>query len=104
MLKLAWFQIHWLIGITAGIVLAVVGLTGAMLSFEHEMKIWINPGVMTVATGTAPLPADALLARIEPLHPGRRVTSLALSSDPSDAVRVVLAPRPGDKDKRRGET
>ncbi len=28
------FQIHWFLGITAGFVLAVMGVTGALLSFE----------------------------------------------------------------------
>ena len=32
--KTIWFKIHWILGITAGIVLFVVGVTGATLSFE----------------------------------------------------------------------
>ena len=43
------FQIHWLAGITAGTVLAVVGLTGGMLAFEHELLALFNPGVLRVA-------------------------------------------------------
>ena len=39
------FQTHWLIGITAGIVLALVGATGAMLSFEKQMIAALNDGV-----------------------------------------------------------
>ena len=33
----AVFQVHWLLGITAGVVLALVGFTGGMLSFEDEL-------------------------------------------------------------------
>ena len=48
-MKKTWFQIHWAIGISAGIVLAVVGVTGACLSFQNEILHWLNPGVITVA-------------------------------------------------------
>ena len=48
-LRNAMFQLHWFFGITAGVVLALVGATGAMLSFEHEILKALNPGVITVA-------------------------------------------------------
>ena len=44
----AIFQLHWFFGITAGIVLAVVGVTGGILSFEDELLKALNPGVLTV--------------------------------------------------------
>src|SRR3546814_16176837 len=44
----AIFQLHWFFGITAGIVLAIVGVTGGLLSFEDELLKALNPGVMTV--------------------------------------------------------
>jgi 4-hydroxy-tetrahydrodipicolinate synthase len=59
------FQIHWLLGITAGAVLAVVGVTGAVLSFEPQILRALNPGVMTVdSRGEQPLPPAELIARI----------------------------------------
>jgi sulfite reductase (NADPH) flavoprotein alpha-component len=48
MMKKLWFQAHWLLGITAGVVLALMGVTGALLSFEDALLRWMNPGVMTV--------------------------------------------------------
>ena len=115
MFKKLWFQVHWLFGITAGLVLAVVGVTGATLSFEPQILRTLNPGVVTVPPGPdKPLAPVELLARVRADHPGRRVNSLTVSADPGDAARVVLAaprvpgtkpgdakPGPGDK---RGET
>ena len=43
-----WFQLHWFVGITAGTLLAVIGLTGAILAFEDEIVEAINPGVFAV--------------------------------------------------------
>lgn len=102
MLRNAWFQVHWFIGITAGIVLAVVGFTGGLLSFQHELERLLNPGVMTVTPGSVPaLEPDALLARLQAEAPDRRIQAIALSADPADAVRVTFAPI--NPEQRRGE-
>src|SRR5688572_14755855 len=45
MLRNILFQAHWLMGITAGVVLALVGVTGAMLSFEKQIVAALNGGV-----------------------------------------------------------
>lgn len=89
------FQIHWLLGITAGIVLALVGVTGGLLSFENELlKAW-NPGVISVEARATPLAPDALVARIREQRPDDRIQSLALSRTATDAARVGFAPAKG---------
>jgi sulfite reductase (NADPH) flavoprotein alpha-component len=96
MLKNAFFQIHWFVGITAGIVLGIVGITGGMLSFEHQIVDWLNRDVRRVEVRTeAPLPAPMLLSRIAENNPGRSITALALDSDPGHAARVTFAPEGG---------
>ena len=40
--KTIWFKIHMILGLTAGFVLLVVGVTGAILSFEKEITKFIN--------------------------------------------------------------
>jgi len=95
MLKSVWFQIHWFLGVTAGVVLAVVGVTGAMLSFENEILAALNPGIITVqAAPTGPLAPDQLLARIRANAPGKMPTALMVSADPTRAARVTVAPPP----------
>lgn len=90
-LKRFWFQAHWLVGITAGIVLAVVGATGAMLSFEDEIQNWLNREVrMVQAAGSAPLAPDALLARVREQQPEARITALQFSAQPEAAVRASM--------------
>ncbi len=88
----ALFQIHWFAGITAGTVLAVVGLTGAILALEHPVLDALNRNPRTLASpGGAALPAGELLGRVQALLPERRILSLQISSDPRDAARVSLA-------------
>ena len=91
-LREAVFQLHWLLGISAGLVLALVGATGAVLSFEDALLARINPGVLTVEPRGEPLSLSALVLRIAEQRPGARIQSLTLSSDPRDAASVVFAP------------
>ena len=74
MLRKLWFQFHWLLGISAGVVLAVIGTTGAMLSFEEELLRAINPGVMTVAARAgARLTTHIKKTRIRYMAPSPRI-------------------------------
>jgi sulfite reductase (NADPH) flavoprotein alpha-component len=99
MLKKILFQAHWLVGITAGVILAIVGATGAILAFETPIQNWLNRDVRTVMQpATAALSLDALTAAITRQAPDKRITSLQISADPTAAVRLVFA-GPG-----RGET
>lgn len=69
MLKTVLFQLHWLLGITAGLVLSVMGLTGALMSFENEIVRLANPAIAQLAqrheSGERPMPVDVLLRRLD---------------------------------------
>jgi len=101
MMRNIWFQLHWLIGITAGTVLIVVGVTGAILSFEPELSRAMNPAVMNVTPQRATLSPDALVGRINAAVPEKRITALTLASSPQESARVTFAPEPPAK---RGES
>ena len=93
MFKNAIFQLHWFFGITAGLVLAVVGVTGALLSFQQPLLKAFNPGVLSVrADGRTVLTPEELLARVQAAQPKRKPVSLTLSGDPSEPAKVGFAP------------
>lgn len=102
MFRTLWFQLHWFFGITAGIVLVLVGVTGGLLSFESEILRALNPGVLTVTPAGERLPPAELLERVLQAVPERRINAITLHSSAHDAAQVNLAsPDPAD---RRGET
>lgn len=87
-----WFQTHWFIGITAGVVLALVGFTGALLSFEEEILRALNPRIMTVEpAGRARMTPAQLVAAAQNIDQSKRVSNLILSSRPDASVRITLA-------------
>ncbi|MEH3098960.1 sulfite reductase flavoprotein subunit alpha [Sphingomonas adhaesiva] len=95
------FQIHWFLGITAGFVLAVMGVTGALMSFEDEIMAALSPGVVRLAPATgARLEPDALVAAVSRQRQGTPVSQLVIHRDPSLAAEATLVPPKG---QRRGE-
>lgn len=106
MLRKLLFNLHWLVGITVGIALAIMGITGAIMSFEDEILSVLNgrPSHVT-ATGPA-LSADAIMAKVRENNPGKTVSALQFAADPEYAVKVEFArsggrPRPGEDDGSR---
>jgi sulfite reductase (NADPH) flavoprotein alpha-component len=100
-----WFQTHWLIGITAGVVLAVVGVTGGLLSFEDDLLRWMNRGVMTVTPTGEALALPALVERLQAAQPNKRLLSVTVSAEAHESVRagfVPAAPRSGAGEARAG--
>ncbi|MBN5130046.1 PepSY domain-containing protein [Stenotrophomonas maltophilia] len=67
MFKNVLFQLHWLLGITAGAVLAVMGLSGAVLSFEDELLRAANPGFAEIAEHHADGQLPLELSELVPL-------------------------------------
>ena len=97
-LREVWFQLHWFVGITAGTLLAVIGLTGAILSFEHEIVDAINPGVMHVDVEPGPrLSVAQLLQAAQRTRPDERVASMTLEAAHGSTALVRFAPPPGER-------
>ena len=101
-MKKVWFQLHWFFGISAGLVLALMGVTGATLSFQDELMRALNPDVLVVQKRPeGVLPLDELVRRIEGAEPGRKVAFVWVEMDSDKAGRIFYTPPPG---QRRGES
>lgn len=102
MVKKVLFQLHWIFGITAGLILAIVGFTGAMLSVEDPILEAINPGVMSIAppANVQKLSPQELIDAIKAREPEARINSVTIRNEPHQTSQVALAPVDGG----RGET
>lgn len=100
MLKKTLFQLHWFFGITAGLVLALMGITGAAVSFQDEILRALNPNVLTVEKREAGvLPPAELVRKLEATE-GQTVAMLFVERESGNAARVFFTPPPGE---RRGQ-
>jgi uncharacterized iron-regulated membrane protein len=90
--KVALLRIHSTIGLAVSLILTVIGLTGATMSFEDEIGASLNAGIMRVEPRAVPmLTPDGLIARLQADHKFGKVSAVTLSSDPGAAARIRFA-------------
>lgn len=97
-----WLLLHRYLGVSAGLVLAVVGVSGALLSFEVEVIDFVNRDVAHVEArpfSTVLLPSD-LYGRTSQNFPDRHIQALTLFHEETSSVVVNLSDPNGG---RRGE-
>lgn len=99
MIRPVLFQLHWFLGITAGTILAIMGITGASIAFEDEILRAFNAPLASVAAqhkaGQQALPLATL---VEKVGGGSARSIERLSIDGSGQHASVM--RIGGSDKR----
>ena len=91
-----FFRTHWLLGLLAGLVLAIVGATGAILGFEAELINALNPALRLETTGRgSPLPPTRVAAIATRAHDGYRARSIEWQGD--DRAPVVRLARGNER-------
>ncbi|RBQ29678.1 PepSY-associated TM helix domain-containing protein [Aliarcobacter vitoriensis] len=102
--KKLWFQIHWLLGIVFGVTLILIGISGAVWSYQKEIMRLINPDTYTVQIpqNKEILTVQEILEKYQEQNPDRKINSISFSTDNSSSVSMSLASL--DPNNRRGET
>ena len=101
--KKLWFKIHWFLGITAGIILLVVGTTGAIMSFEKEILKIINKDSYVVSIpDTKKLSTTVLLERFQENMPKSKINRITFSNDESSSIIINVAGKGKGKAARKG--
>ncbi|RZN00082.1 hypothetical protein CWO91_34595, partial [Bradyrhizobium genosp. SA-3] len=91
-IKAVLLQVHSIAGLVLALLLALIALTGAIMSFEDEIVDHLDAEIMQVAPRPAPaLMPDELVARLKAEQDVGQVSAVMLSSDPAAAVRVRFA-------------
>jgi sulfite reductase (NADPH) flavoprotein alpha-component len=109
MIRWTLYRLHWLLGISAGVVLSVMGVTGAIMAFEDEITAALSQGIVAVPAwpAAAVLSPDELLARFIAQSPGSVPTKLTVFPEPGRSARLIYRPRSaepltGDEDNTDG--
>ncbi|GJE75351.1 hypothetical protein BGCPKDLD_1935 [Methylorubrum suomiense] len=94
------FRLHWALGLTAGFALMLIGVTGAMMSYEEAIHEWIDADLAFIVAPVQDRPRlgpDALVARAEAQRPGLSVDALTLAGDPARVPRARFARQDGHR-------
>lgn len=86
--------LHRWAGLFRAVFLAVAGLTGSVIAWEHGLDRWLNPGFHYAAPSDAPLlPATEVARRVEAAHPQLQVSFMLLAAAPDQTLVMMVAPR-----------
>jgi sulfite reductase (NADPH) flavoprotein alpha-component len=86
-LKKVLFQLHWFFGITAGLVLAIMGTTGALYSYQEEILDTLNAHRLAVQPREQQMPLTELVQQLEG-QTGAVVSTLQIEVGGNRAARV----------------
>ena len=101
--KKVWFKIHWFLGITAGVILLIIGTTGAIMSFEKEILKFINKDSYIVSIpDTKKLSTSALLEKFQENMPKAKVNRITFSNDTNSSIIINVAGKGKGKAARKG--
>ncbi|UPJ63042.1 PepSY-associated TM helix domain-containing protein [Bradyrhizobium sp. 191] len=90
--KAVLFQVHSIAGLALALLVSMIALTGAIMSFEDEIVDQLNAGIMQVPPRQIPaLMPDVLVARLKAEQDVGKVSAVTLSSDPAAAAHVRFA-------------
>lgn len=84
---------HRYLGLTMAGFLIVSGLTGAVISWDHELDEWLNPHLLNAESHGAALPSMALLETIESRFPEVQVTYFENAAEPGHSQYFWAEPR-----------
>ena len=85
--------VHRWAGLFTAVFLFIAGLTGSLISWDHELDEWLNPHLFNAPETGAPLPALELVRRFEADHPQGRVTSFPLAFEKGHTADLFVEPR-----------
>ena len=86
------FWCHLAAGVTAGVVILIMSVTGVLLAFEHQVIRFAEREMQTVGQPPkdARLGVGALLSKASEARPDAKPSGLTLQSDPTAAATVAL--------------
>lgn len=95
------FKIHMILGLSAGFVLLIIGLTGAILSFEKEILNTINKDSYIVeVSNTSRLSTKEILEKFQEKKPNLGINAITFSEDKNSSFIINVAGE--GKTARRG--
>jgi uncharacterized iron-regulated membrane protein len=84
---------HRWVGLLIAGFLVVSGLTGAVISWDHELDEWLNDHLIEAPGKGKPLPVLNIVKQIEAYYPTMQVLYTPLVTEPGHSLALYLEPR-----------
>jgi uncharacterized iron-regulated membrane protein len=93
MFRVRIVQLHRWVGLSAGLVIVMMAVTGAGIMFRPQLDPLLNRELLRVAGCSKRQDLERLIRAAQAVHPGVRVSSVLLSSEPEASVPVSFDDR-----------
>lgn len=96
-MRIVWSKFHRYLGLFMAVFLFISGLTGAIISWDHELDEWLNPALYNAQTeqqGQSTISPLALANKFEADNPNAMVRFMPLSIDPGHSHMMSVGPKP----------
>jgi uncharacterized iron-regulated membrane protein len=90
-LRAFWTLIHRYAGLLIAGFLFISGVTGAVISWDHELDDLLNPHLMEAHTAGAAQPALTLVQQVEARYPQARVSFVPLHAEPGASIAFGIS-------------
>ncbi len=91
-MKIFFRRIHLYLGLATGLIIMITCFTGAVLVYEKDLQQLFNRNRYFTNNGGERLSADRLIAEFQKKHPGNKVSSLKIFSDPGRNAEISFSP------------
>lgn len=86
-------RLHRYLGLTMAGFLIVSGVTGSVISWDHELDAWLNPHLLSADSQGIALPSTELLGAIEARYPQAQVTYFENAAQAGHSQYFWVEPR-----------
>jgi uncharacterized iron-regulated membrane protein len=94
MMRRLWVQVHLWLGLTLGVIGILIGVTGSILVYDHQIDAWLNPARYAVSGPQAALaPGEYLKSAAQALEGRARPFNLRMPE--ADGTPVMIFAREG---------
>ena len=87
------FWPHLIAGVSAGLLILLMSVTGVLLMYERQLISWSDRAYRSAPAGSTRLPPGTLLQRVQETHPDLAPTAVTMAADPEEPVMLTVRQR-----------
>jgi uncharacterized iron-regulated membrane protein len=92
-----WLNIHRYLGLSAGLIFVLLGLTGTLNAFWVELDRWVNPDLVISQTQGEFRSLDEILKAVQSVHPNRNGSWELVMPPQASGMLTVIYKKPEEK-------
>ena len=89
-LRTVLFWLHLVCGVAAGVVIFIMSVTGALLTYQRQITAWADTRGYHIEPASERLAADALLASVAASRPELSPTAVLLRAEPTKPASLTI--------------